>query len=192
MASNSRMVLQAKGSYQDTLIWRSTSGFTRREERPWRSNQIQDSALRSLSERIIGASEQTSGNYSDWGSIRIMKLGAGALSWDTTAPTKDTAQEDLTSPQWNKEVLAGNFQFLDASSNAVTEDVSKKFRLVVTIGNSEANGVSLREFGLFTGLATNNPSTWNMFNWVSHPVIYKDANLSIERTIDIQFGIDRS
>lgn len=192
MASNSKMALQAKGSYQDTLIWRSTSGFTRREERPWRSNQIQDSALLSLSERIIGASDQTSGNYSTWGSIRIMKLGEGAPSWDTTPPTKDVAQEDLTSPQWNKEVLANNFQFLNASTSAVTTIVSKKFRLVVTIGNSEANGLSLREFGLFTGSASNNSFTWNMFNWVSHPVIYKDASLSIERTIDIQFGIDRS
>lgn len=188
----SKINVYAKGSFQDTLIWKSISGFTRTEERPWRSNQIQDSALLTIAERLMGASAQSNGNYSAWGSIHTMKLGEGNVSWDAQPPTKPFTQQDLTAAWYNKPVYPNDFQFYDTQQGATTTSVSNAFRLEVTIGYSESNGASLREFGLFSGATSSLESDWNMINWVSHPVIHKDQNLSIERTIDIQFGIDRS
>lgn len=188
---NDRFSLSMKGSYQDTLIWDSINGFKKTEVRPWKTNQIQDSALRSISERLTGYSEYPTNTYSHWGSIRHMKLGQGDVSWDTTAPTKSFTATDLEDPQYNKSLSVSDFDFLDASNNT-TSIVSAGFRLSVTIGTSEANGLALREFGLFTGDATSLPFQWNMFNWVDHPVINKDINLSIQRTVDIQLEITRS
>lgn len=186
-----RFSISARGSYKDTLVWDSINGFKKTEERPWRSNQIQDGALRSICERLAGFSEYPTNLYNFWGPIRHMKLGQGDSSWDTTSPTKSVTATDLEDPQYNKSLGVADFQFIDSSGNT-TSSVSSGFRLSVTIGTSEANGLSLREFGLFTGTSTSFEFQWNMFNWVDHPVIVKDVNLSIQRTVDIQFDITRS
>lgn len=190
MPSN-RFSLHAKGSYQDTLIWDSINGFKKTEVRPWLSNQIQDSALLTVSERLSGYSEHPTNYYQYWGAIRHMKLGQGDVSWDSVAPTKDVTATDVLDGVYTKHLSVDDFIFLNESGAEVSQ-VKSAFRISVTIGSDEANGYALREFGLFSGSEDNLPFTWNMFNWVDHPVINKDTNLVIQRTVDIQFGITRS
>ena len=64
---------------------------------------------------------------------------------------------------------------------------SSKLEITVNILSGEANGLSLREFGLFGGTATIAFDSGEMVNWIVHSRIDKDSSLEISRVIRIEF-----
>lgn len=184
--------MYTKGSYQDTLIWDSMNGFTKTEVRPRMTNQIQDYSLLSIRERLTGASENPTNFWQYWGPIRFMHLGQGNSSWDTASPSKPVDQNDLEDYVYAKSIVATDFTLNGGLSVNTNGQTITSFTLQVTIGSDEANGYSLREFGLFTGSSNSLRFHRSMFNWVDHPVIEKDSSLQIVRLVDIEIGITRS
>lgn len=188
------MKLIMVGKFKDTLTWQSHTGYKRTEERGWSFNQIQDSALHQVTGSIIGVEDTTSGLFNNFAPIRYLAIGSGDSSWDADPNnvSKPVTQTSLTTEFTRFAVTADEFEFLDNSGVLLSpQSLSPRFRLTRLLGANDANG-DLREFGLFGGDASAGSDTGLMFNWITHPLIQKDATLVIERVIDIQFSINRS
>lgn len=188
------MQLHMVGKFKDTLRWKSHTGVERVEERGWSFNQIQDSALLQITGSVVGAEDTTSGLFNNFGPIRYLAVGSGSPFWDAdpTNVAKPVGQTSLVNEFERFAVTANDFSFLDANGDVLNpQALSPRFKLTRILGANDANG-DLREFGLFGGDANQGVQSGIMFNWITHPLIQKDASLVIERVIDIQFSINRS
>ena len=186
--------LRAVGKYRDTLRYRGNTGEEKVEHRPWRYNQIQDSALHLLVANTINASGNSSNIFVGYGAITYLAVGGGLVGWDADPNnvTKPVTQTALTTEMARFPLTPDEFVFLDSSGVVLSPQVlSNRFKVSYTLGVNDANG-DLREFGLFGGLATPVADSGTMFNWITHPLINKDNTLVIEREIDIEFSINRS
>jgi len=186
--------LRMIGQFKDTLRWTSLTGSEKIEERGWSFNQIQDSALNLITGRILGIDEATSGLFSDTNPIRFMAIGSGDSSWDADPNNvvKPVGQLALQSEFTRLALTADDCLFLDGQGAELSPQVlSPRFKFSKTLGANDANG-DLREFGLFGGDADLTADSGIIFNWITHPLIQKDASLVIERVVDIQFSINRS
>ena len=175
------MRLSIKGRYQDTLISLDEEGNEIREVMPWRDNQVQDSALKIIAERVGNLSEQQA--FEDYLPIKYMALGTGTSS--AQAYTAETLETEV------ERIPADSFVFLDASGNT-SATPTNKIRITVTLGAGQGNNNTLTEFGLVGGDATDVVNTGYLFNWVRHTPIVKTPLITIDRVVDITFDIDRS
>jgi hypothetical protein len=98
-------------------------------------------------------------------------------------------QVSLVTEEIRKSITAAtDIVYLDPATNVpVISGISSKIEITVLLGTTEANGVSLREFGLFGGTATGDSDSGQMVNWVTHSKIDKDSSFGIERKIRIEF-----
>jgi len=187
--------LQIVGQYQDTLIWKNSLGITRTEVRPFRLNQVQDSSLNLITGLLTNSSGMTSPPVANLGAISFLALGSGQSTWDADPSNvvKPTTQTTLETETFRFSLSPNDFVFLNSSSGATLspQALSSRFKVSYTLGTADANG-DLREFGLFGGDATSTLDSGIMFNWITHPLIQKDNTLTIQRTIDIAFSINRS
>lgn len=176
------MRLSIKGRYQDTLISLDEEGNEIREVMPWRDNQVQDSALKIIAERVGNLSEQQA--FEDYLPIKYMALGTGTSTAQAyTAETLETEVERIPAD--------GLIEFLDASDN-ISATPTNKIRITVILSATVAPNQPLTEFGLVGGEATEVENTGYLFNWVRHTVINKTTLMTIQRVVDITFDIDRS
>jgi len=188
------MQLHMVGKFRDRLRWKSHTGSERIEDRGWSFNQIQDSALLQIAGSVAGVEDTTSGLFNNFSPIRYLALGTGNPSWDSDPNNvvKPVTQTSLTNELTRFALAADDFQFLNQSGSVLDpQELSPRFKIIRILGENDANG-DLREFGLFGGDATVADDSGIMFNWITHPLIQKDATLVIERVIDIQFSINRS
>lgn len=150
----------------------------------WSDNQIQDTAATI----VAGCLSRLDELPATWEGISYLALGEGQGAWDTAAPAQNKADTTLNNEQFRKAVLDSDIVFIDALGGAVSgAGVETRFiRCTVTIGVGEANGLSLREFGLFGGDAGAGANTGYIFNWVVHGRIDKDATMVIVRTIEVE------
>jgi hypothetical protein len=146
----------------------------------WRPNQIQNTFATLLAIWARGEA-----GYSR---INHMALGEGLVSWDSVPPAQPFAQAALTTEAFRKVIPQVDIAFIDPNTNLPTGGVpSNKLRITSVIGGAEANGLSLREFGLFGGSSTLAFDSGEMVNWVAHARIDKDASFEIDRTVRLLF-----
>lgn len=177
------MRLSIKGRYQDTLISLDEEGNEIREVMPWRDNQVQDSALKIIAERVGNLSSQQA--FEDYLSITHMAVGTG------TGSTQDYDAETLENEVDRVNIPQSSIQFLD-SAGLPSSTPTARIKIPVTLGGTVAPGQALTEFGLVGGNASDTAESGYLFNWVRHTVINKTPLISIERVVDITFDIDRS
>lgn len=190
------MNLHIIGKFKDTLRWTSLNGFQKIEQRDWQFNQIQDSALNLITGTIIGIQDSSMAAFANYDGIRFMALGSGNASWDADPNNvaKPVTQTTLETEIERIAVTPDQVQFLTTSGvvlDPTIHGLSSRIKLTRVLASNEGNG-DLREFGLFGGNATSASDSGTMFNWITHPLIQKDASLVIERIVDIQFSINRS
>lgn len=187
--------LHIVGQYQDTLVWKNSLGITRTEVRPFKLNQVQDSSLNLITGLLTNSSGMASPPVANLGAITFLALGSGQSTWDADPSNvvKPTTQTTLETETFRFSLSPNDFVFLNSSSGATLnpQALSSRFKVSYTLGTADANG-DLREFGLFGGDATSTLDSGIMFNWITHPLIQKDNTLTIQRTIDIAFSINRS
>ena len=187
--------LKIVGRYRDTLKWVDRIGSERVEDRGWAYNQIQDSALGLIVERIIGGDEASGTVFNNFNPIRFMGVCSGDVSWDNDPSnvTKPVTQTTLTTETHRFALAPDDFKFLNATTGAELnpQALRRRFKATIILGSNDANG-DLREFGLFGGDATATLDSGVMFNWITHPLISKDQDLVIERVVDITLAINRS
>ena len=162
------------GFYRDRLV----AADGRVSDRGWRSNLIVDRGRFLLAGFMRG--DTASG-------IQMLRLGRGDALWDAAAPpAPPRSTEGLVDPAPFEVTLApADIDYLDATG-ATTPGPTNRLRLVVTLGPNEPPGEDpfpLREFGLFGSFG----GTDYMVNVVRHPVLFKAADATLERTIQLVF-----
>jgi hypothetical protein len=123
--------------------------------------------------------------------IQGMLFGAGDPAWDAASPPPATpAQTELVDDNpFLVPAASLAMDFVD-ELGAVSAAPTNRLQIVATLGANEppwpdGNHVagSLREFGLVAELG-GNPA---LINYVTHPVINKDAASTLERTVWLVF-----
>lgn len=146
----------------------------------WRPNQVQNSFA-----TLLAAWARAEPGYNR---ISHMALGTGLVSWDSVAPAQPYGQSQLTTEAFRKAIPQVDVVFIDPNTNLPTGGVpSNKLRISSIVAGGEANGLSLREFGLFGGPASLVFGSGEMVNWVTHSRIDKDSSFEIDRTVRLLF-----
>ncbi len=170
------------GYWKDTYVY--SDG--RRIETEWVKNQIQNTAPVFACALFRRAGENA---FPGFGGVSHIGIGSGNVAWDITPPTQDENDTTLTAEFFRKVILESDMAFLDPTLPAGSPAIvgpSRKLGITVTLLPAESNG-SLREFGLFGGLATGALDSGIIMNWIVHSLITKDATLTIIRNIEIEF-----
>ncbi len=170
-------LLIPKGIYQDQII----TGQGQVTDLGWKSNIIVDRCRQLLASFMKGG--PSSG-------IQLLKVGIGMQSWDEETPDPPTREiQQLTDPSpVDIPINTNQIVYLDAAGDP-TEDPTNRLSIAVTLESGTppiANGETsypLREFGLF-GIYDGGGF---MIDYVRHPVIHKQADDTITRTIRLIF-----
>ncbi len=162
-----------RGIYRDRLV--TPDGVT---SRGWTSNLIVDQCRSLLAGFMRG--DTAAG-------IQVLRVGRGDVLWDAALPpAPPRSTEALVDPVPFEIALApADIEYLDAAGNA-TAGPTNRLRLAVTLGPNEPPGEDpypLREFGLFGSFG----GADFMINVVRHPVLFKAADATLERTIQLVF-----
>lgn len=167
-----------RGRYRDVL--RRPCGEV--EGGAWRDNAIVLDCRRVLASFMAG--EAAAG-------IQGMLVGTGLPAWDVGGPPAAAAGQTALVDPHPFLVPASDLQvdFIDAAG-AVSAAPTNRIQIVATLGAGEPSwpdanhaAASLREFGLVAQLG-GGPA---LINYVTHPVINKDAASTLERTVWLVF-----
>jgi hypothetical protein len=174
--------------HPSTPEFRPRGGFYDRLLRPgapalvpgWRSNLVVDRCRELLAAFLRG----------DGGALGIhaLRLGRGDAAWDEGAPppTDRGDQALVDGAPFEIALDETDFEYLDAAGNPVAGP-TPRLRLTVTLDPGQPpipggeTSYPLREFGLFARLDGED----YMINSVRHPVIHKQAEDTLERTIEL-------
>lgn len=119
--------------------------------------------------------------------ITYWAVGEGDPVWDTSAPPSGNVTDtQLVNEIDRKAVNPEDIEFLDADDNVVA-GITNKLQIVKQFEETFGNGKWL-ELGLFGGDATSTANSGFMVNHLNHPVIEKRDNMTIERTLIIEFA----
>ena len=166
-----------KGIYHDK--WISPNGTI--VDLGWRSNIVVDRCRILLAAFMKGDSSN---------GIQVMKVGRGEQFWDDEPPEPPVRTiEQLTDPS-PVDIPIGSslIEYLDATGSP-TEGPTHQLRISVMLEpgmppvESEETSYPMREFGLFGQYGAQE----YMIDYVRHPVIHKQAEDSMERTIHLIF-----
>jgi hypothetical protein len=165
------------GIYHDQII----TGQGQVIDLGWKSNIIVDRCRQLLASFMKG--DPSSG-------IQLLKVGIGMESWDEDPPGPPTRTiQQLTDPSpADISINSDQIVYLNAAGDP-TEDPTNRLSIAVTLESGTppiANGETsypLREFGLF-GIYDGDEF---MIDYVRHPVIHKQADDTITRTIRLIF-----
>lgn len=123
--------------------------------------------------------------------IRYWAMGTGSGTWDDQWETPSPPEPDyddnlLVSELYRIPVTAANIEFVDDSNNVVAGPTNR-IKVMVTIPESDGNG-PWREFGLFGGpTASVSLNTGLMINHKLHKLLNKTSEISVQRTLIIEF-----
>jgi len=170
------MTVMLKGSYCDILTdphanIRWTSG--------WCSNLIVHNSYVLLAAMMKG--------QPDFRGIMYLAVGKGRESCDSTRPKPVPTATVLEQEVLRKPVTDAQISYSDSTDQTPTS------RLEITVSLHGADlvpkgSVPLREFGLFGGDATGAANSGYMINYVIHPRIDLTPQLTLERTMHLEFS----
>lgn len=115
-------------------------------------------------------------------------LGAGATAWDTTPYSPVSTNIKLVNEVFRKEITSAQRFFVDANGvKQAAGVITNRIQLDITIESGEANGNSLREFGIFGGNATVTKDSGLQINHKAHSRIDKVDGMRIDRSVRFTF-----
>lgn len=164
-----------KGEVFDTIY--HVDGTIEKRERSF--NIVVDSIS-----TLIGALIKSHNGYN--AGTLYWAVGQGAATWDETPYTPVSSAKKLTKEVFRKAIPAENRYFVDASG-VRTETVTNRVQFDISFESTEANGFSLREFGIFGGNATDTANSGIMINHKVHSRIDKVEGMRIERSVRFTF-----
>lgn len=165
-----------KGIYHDRL--RTVDGLV--TNLGWRSNLVVDRCRSLLAALMRGDAER---------GLRLLMLGRGEDAWDDVPPdAPEPDDEALIDPNpFEIELSDEMITYLDEAGNP-TEAKTHRLEISLTLepGTPPLDGEEsfpLREFGLFGEV----DGEAHMIDYVRHPVIHKQADDTLTRTIRLIF-----
>lgn len=178
MATLEHPTFTIEGHYRDVLraptgeaIW----------DRGWKHNAINVSCRQLIASFMRGTPAALG--------ITGLALGAGSETWDLSAPPQPTPTSTLVDKQpWVIPKASLTLDFLDGGT--VVASATNRLQIVAQLGPHVPDWPgpghttsSLREFAL-VGQLNGKPA---LINYVTHPVITKDPESTLERTIWLVF-----
>lgn len=164
-----------KGEVFDTIY--HTDGTIEKRERSF--NIVVNDISRLISALIKHHNGHNEGNL-------YWALGTGQDTWDDTPYTPLDTNTKLTNEVFRKAILPEQRTFVDENGEP-TSEVTNRLQLNIVIESTEANGNSLREFGIFGGNASETKDSGIMINHKSHARIDKVEGMKIERSVRFTF-----
>jgi len=161
------------------------------ETRGWTPNQVQNTNAEILASLCK--------NQAGVGGFQYFALGTGLPAWDSSPPTQPYTDTALTTEVFRKAIPVGNITFrgpsptypdIDAGYVSPGNGGSNVIQVDTIIGIGEANGNSLREFGIFSGDATATLNSGIPSNWIVHGRIDKDSSISLTRAVRFIFEVN--
>lgn len=166
------------GIYQDRIV--TAQGRTVVGE--WQSNIIVDRCRHLLAGFMKGRGERAVG-------IRRLFIGQGLADWDENMPPPERTLQKLIDPcPIPVFIRRKDIVYLDATGKP-TKGPTAYIQITVTLGKNTPpvevgqNAYPLREFGLFGSIGKNA----YMIDYVRHPVIQKQSDDTLVRTIRLLF-----
>lgn len=111
-------------------------------------------------------------------------VGQGLPNWDTAPYSPVATTTTLIDEVFRKQITSRSF--IDTEGNP-TEVVTNRLQLDITLETNEANGFSLREFGIFGGNVTSVADSGVMINHKAHSRIDKEEGMKVERSVRFTF-----
>lgn len=161
--------LHMDGVYKDII--RYSDG--RVVETDWSHNLIVSSALNLITALLA--------NVGGVSGIQYWAVGSGYQSWDSAMPNPSLSAKTLTTEIGRKAISSDNIRFID-SEGLPSETPTNKIEVSCFFGADDCNGL-WREFGIFGGDATTKQNSGILIDKKHHPLITKNNEMTIERTI---------
>lgn len=147
------------------------------EKREKSFNIVVDSISKLISALIKHENDYTDGRL-------YWAVGEGLPSWDTAPYTPVATTTKLFNEVFRKQITSRSF--IDVEGNP-TNEVTNRLQLDIVLETNEANGFSLREFGIFGGNVTSVPNSGIMINHKTHSRIDKEEGMRVERSVRFTF-----
>jgi hypothetical protein len=163
-----------KGRYRDIVTDRRGKPVA---ETSWRPNLVVDGAFALLA-ALLGRD--------DVDGILFWAVGEGAESWDRAQPTTVSATSRLVSELRRLEVPREAIRYLDGGGGESAEPTPDlEIRLTFEWPDES---VTLREFGVFGGDATERPNSGTLINHVIHRSIVLEPGQRLTRQLRMSLG----
>ncbi len=170
------IIPQLRGIYRDILLGPDNRIIF---DTGWRPNAIADSC-RILLARLM------KGEIGDNAGITYLAVGQGKAEWDTTPPTTTDLQFGDANPAQIQPLQLG---YLQPGTTLISNDPTRCLQIKALLAHGQPPippgtvAYPLREFGLF-GRAGGQDY---MIDYVRHPVIQKEENMTLTRFIQLTF-----
>lgn len=161
------------GETFDTITY--PDGRVEKRERSF--NIVVDSISKLISALIKNDSAYAEGNL-------YWAVGTGQSTWDTAPYNPVSTNTKLINEVFRKRITKRTF--IDSAGNP-TAIATNRLQLEITVESSEANGLSLREFGIFGGNVTGTKDSGVMINHKIHSRIDKEEGMIVERSVRFTF-----
>jgi hypothetical protein len=169
-----------RGLYRDVL---EGPGAKLIHDSGWVSNTIVNGCHILLAEFISNAT-LPDGNKPSAGGIQYLALGRGREDWDTGGAPAASPDVDRLEDPYRQHLAPLNWVYLDSQDQEVAGPTDRlQVTAILAPGFPEDGACPLREFGLFASLGGQD---W-MVNVIRHPVIIKEAQMTLTRVVRLYF-----
>lgn len=167
------------GYYNDVLIHCDSGNII---DRGWRHNRIVHSSDILIASMMKG--------MDDIQGILYIALGTGLEEWDDINPFATPETSQLSNEFLRIRVEAEQIGFIDALNQPSLTPTNRLEVSAEFIGAEIVEGeyLSLREFGLFGGNATDDANSGHLINYVIHPRIDLTPNATLRRRLHLTFN----
>jgi|AntRauTorckE6833_2_1112554.scaffolds.fasta_scaffold02296_2 hypothetical protein len=169
-------VIRAKGEIRD----RAYVDEELVEDTGFRENVIVSDVNKLISALFSEQEGETFRGLSYWA------VGEGDAGWNISAPpSASSVDSDLVNEIGRIAIDSSNFEYLDADNNVVSE-ITNKLQLTAVFDTGDCNGAWL-EMGIYGGDADLTLDSGILVNHLTHPIIEKRDNMTVERTLRFTF-----
>lgn len=172
-ATNESRDFSFTGEVFDTITHKD--GRVEKRERSF--NIVVDSISKLISALIKHQTDYVEGRL-------FWAVGEGLPGWDTAPYSPVATTTKLHAECFRKQITSRSF--ID-QEGAKTEEVTNRLQLDIILETNEANGKSLREFGIFGGNVTSVANSGVMINHKAHSRIDKEEGMKVERSVRFTF-----
>jgi hypothetical protein len=168
-----------RGEYQDTVFDADGRVII---QLPWRSNTIVESAWSLLAGLLS--------NRANFDGIVFCAYGTGDTAWDdlpggvpTASPTSAQLQQEVQRVR----VIPESISYLNANGQPTSQPTSR-IGITSLLRWRGSSPVTLREFGLVGGNASEATNTGLLINYVTHTAMTLQPGALLQRTVRLAFG----
>lgn len=178
-----KSVLKVEGYWRDEIIYENGEVKKTPHDKFLNKNLIVDDAGVLMAGLFMGDSDYFFGDL--W-----LAVGNGLAEWDDLVD-KGVSNQTIDKTQLFTEIFRKQYadkNYITAIGGTIITNKTKFLQYRFDFNQEEISGEYLREFGLFGGDAIITENSGKMFDYVIHPVFYKNPSIkTVKRFFEIKF-----